>query len=104
MDLRSPFAKMATTKSRNGTNPRRNRTNPTTNSNNRTNPNMNQEANRTNPNNNGTNSSFNIAIEPMDDEHFKLLGIYRNAEPENLDYNWQKPSQVPGKKPKNGLL
>ena len=56
--------------------------------------------NRTNPNilsyttqeqsTNGTNPKLNIPIDPEEEEHFKLLGIYLNANLEELEHNWLK--------------
>ena len=74
-------------KSKNGTNPRKNKKTHT--ALNRTNPNMHsytsQEAST-----NGTNPKLNIPIDPEEEQHFKLLGIYLNADLEELEHNWLK--------------
>ena len=69
--------------------PEKNRTNPATTNKNRTNPNSLFKT-RQEPRENGTNPKFNIPIKPEEDQHFKLLGMYLNADLEELEHNWLK--------------
>ena len=66
---------------------KKNRTNPEKGNTNRTNPITNSQ---TEASKNGTNPKYNIPILPVEENHFKLLGIYLNSNLEDLEYNWQK--------------